>query len=217
MFCTSSPVHRGGSPTRLCVGHGGSKDPSQTSILMYGAFPPSMTLPVGLMVKRLRVGGAQTLARVKAVEPAVSAIAQRDQLGLRVSNRRYEGALRTCGAAGDWPAVNRLSQHLRVRLCNSEWPASHRSITSGLSIHSLWPPAILVFKPRLWLLEGSLPALGAVAAGCRQQRQRSQYNASPWNSTWICTGGHSTVRGSGGSTPLQQPCMGMLLPLCWPV
>ena len=58
----------------------------------------------------------QTLARVAAVEPAVAAIAQREQLGLRVSNGRYEQALRLAGAAGDWPAVKRLSQLMRVRM-----------------------------------------------------------------------------------------------------
>ena len=43
------------------------------------------------------------------------AVAQRRELGLVVSNRRFMSALRLCGAAGDWPAVNRLSRLMRVR------------------------------------------------------------------------------------------------------
>ena len=57
---------------------------------------------------------------MKAVEPAAAAVAQRTELGLRVSNRRYEGVLRICGAAGDWAAVNRLSQLMRVRSTGCE-------------------------------------------------------------------------------------------------
>ena len=68
----------------------------------------------------------------------MSAIAQRDQLGLRVSNRRYEGALRACGAAGDWPAVNRLSQHMRVRVVSHGLPASRmRASVVGVSPPSM--------------------------------------------------------------------------------
>ena len=102
---------------------------------------PILRLSVGPpMLKQFEVPDAQTLARVKAVEPAVSAIAQRDQLGLRVSNRRYEGVLRVCGAAGDWPAVNRLSQHLKVLTRRLTLPPKSLSKVSHSKPHFIADP-----------------------------------------------------------------------------
>ena len=91
----------------------------------------------------LPTADAQTLARVKAVEPAVSAISQRDQLGLRVSNRRYEGALRVCGAAGDWPAVKRLSQHIKVRPAHSR---GRNMLAHGARTHLSHAPASEIWR-----------------------------------------------------------------------
>ena len=127
------------------------------------------------MLIQLQAPDVQTLARVKAVEPAVSAIAQRDQLG--VSNRRYEGALRVCGAAGDWPAVNRLSQQLKVRSKRAD-PAASKFTQSSFKSKPDSKPAGAPWTGVLLTSRHSScrcgcdphsPALSAVRMQCRRQ------------------------------------------------